>query len=576
MYAAINRNDRSLVAATGFDHKGTANGREFLFSGVLEGVVENDYTVNPGVSLEDLVAQLPKLATRLSGACLGVSTYEDRFEFAVGDLNCAVDLYFGVVGEELILSDDFFDVAGAMGTLEYRKDELDYFVKHRYCRAGQTFFRGVYRLAPGTMLFLDADGTTSLKPCLDDFQGVKLEYETFKRAFRSTLQSIVDSDAGMNDVVLLSGGVDSSLLLAALQQITNVSTLTLRSEPPFDYYEADGVRSRRITSKLSVPNDFVVVDYYDEDIDRLLPLVASMPFGAQLSTPFLLAFGTLRKGNVRAWSGLNCDSLYNLGASYRRGFVQRFLVSEAYLQMQDGVKNHERYRLIKKIADKLICRHMANALGITAQAPQTFEQLSYFFFNSDDHLALNTDADAFFTKEIQTPRTEDALSAKEAYRTLYDEMLGAYCTGGDIKALHCCGNLNGIQVALPYTKANMVHLFRSNVLSWMDILFAKRYVYKFARELGLSKHTFIVKPSDLGRGLSEKAWEHAIINDTAFGDELASRAKAAADSMAWHSYSVDLETLVGMAWLGRLRTLLEQRGVDIRGYDLNSRIKRSI
>jgi hypothetical protein len=108
VYAAINRNDLSLVSATGFDHKTTANSREFLFSGTIDGVVEDDYTVNTGVSLESITALPAKLATRLSGTCLGVSTCEDRFEFAVGDLNGIAELYFGAVEEELILSDNFF------------------------------------------------------------------------------------------------------------------------------------------------------------------------------------------------------------------------------------------------------------------------------------------------------------------------------------------------------------------------------------------------------------------------------------------------------------------------------------
>jgi hypothetical protein len=136
VYAAINRNDLSLVAVTGFDHKATANGREFLFSGTIDGVVEDDYTVNTGVSLKRITAQLPKLAARLSGTCLGVSTCDDRFEFAVGDLNGIAELYFGAHEEELILSDNFFDVATAMDTLDYRMEELNYFVKHQYCRAG--------------------------------------------------------------------------------------------------------------------------------------------------------------------------------------------------------------------------------------------------------------------------------------------------------------------------------------------------------------------------------------------------------------------------------------------------------
>ncbi len=564
VYAAINRNDLSLVAATGFDHKKTADGREFLFSGTIDGVVEDDYTVNTSLSLDSIIAQLPNLATRLSGTCLGVSTFEDHFEFAVGDLSGVAELYFGAVEEELLLSDNFFNIATAMDTLNYQKDELNYFVTHRYCRAGQTYFKGIHRLPPGTNLFLNLNGNVSIKPCLDDFRGERVDYQLFKRAFRSTLRSIVDSDPAMKDVVLLSGGVDSSLLLAALQLITDVSALTIRSEPPFDYYEADIVRSRRIASTLKVQRDIVEVDYYNEEIGPLLALAACMPFGAQLSIPFLLAFEKLHNGHVRAWSGLNCDSLYNLGAADRRAFVSRFLISEPYLRMQNGVKNHERYRLVKKMVDYLIRRYAKCAQGIDAQPPQTLEQLSQFLFNSDIHLALSAECDEFATTAGKMAWIEDAIRAKEAYRTLYDEILGSYCRGGDTKALFCSGKLNGVQTALPYSKANMVHLFRSNGLSWRDILFAKRYVYKYARELGLSKHNFDVKPHDLGRAYSEKAWENAIINDTAFGSELTSRAKAVEAKVALHAHSVDLETLVGLAWLGSTHKLLEQRGVDVQ------------
>ena len=98
----------------------------------------------------------------------------------------------------------------------------------------------------------------------------------------------------------------------------------------------------------------------------------------------------------------------------------------------------------------------------------------------------------------------------------------------------------------------------------MDVLFAKRYVYKFARELGLSKKNFRVKPSDWGRTYSVMAWENAIINDTAFGRELASRAKAVEDSLAPHSRETNLDTLLGLAWVGSTHKLAVQYSLALR------------
>jgi hypothetical protein len=200
------------------------------------------------------------------------------------------------------------------------------------------------------------------------------------------------------------------------------------------------------------------------------------------------------------------------------------------------------------------------ATGNSRSAPLTFERLSQLFLDSSNWTALSADADEFATKEIKKARIEDAISAKEACKALFDKKFAGLFATGHARIEICSGKLSGVQAVMPYSKANKVHLFRSTGQGWMDILFAKRYVYEYARELGLSKHNFRVKPSDLGRAYSQTAWENATINDTAFGGELTSRAKVVEDSLALHSQSTYLETLVALAWVGRTHELLEQRG----------------
>lgn len=564
MLALIHRNELSLISAKGFDQKLTTGDRSLLVSGTIDGFISDDYTISGAVSSEAVSEQLPLLASRLSGAFAGISMLKDAFEFAISDLSGVRQIYFGVVEEGLVLSDSLFDVATSLEHLEYQVDELEYFIRHGYCRPGKTFLRGICRIPPGKLLLLDSSGDPIITSYLQGFYGAKVNYQVFKNAFQSALQHTVESNPALRNTVLLSGGVDSSLLLAALKLITDVSAVSWSIEPRYYENATDVIRSQLIAKKLDVQLDVIEMDFRDIGFEHMLALPPLMPLSAHLGSAYLLGIETLRNRQMRGWSGMMCDTIYNLGPTGRRDVVGRFLLTKPYLRMLEGVKNHERYRYIKTITDFFIRRFTKWRMGITARTPESLDDLLRFFLDSKVYLALGVDACESTRERTIDAEMRDNVSVKEAWEALFDVKLGGFFTGGESKVLLCSGKLNNVQVALPYSKANLVLLFRNLGLSWSDALLPKRFVYKYAREFGLKDSDFVVKRSLLGPIYDFGEWQKRIIDTTAFGEELKLQANLAEQHLGRRGREANMDTMLGLIWIESTRKLLEQRGATIK------------
>src|SRR5687768_15791353 len=99
---------------------------------------------------------------------------------------------------------------------------LNFFLRHRYTPAPRTLFRGIQKLAPGTMLVVE-DGTVrvtrwyNFRPTpFARRQRLGEAAEQLLELYRSALRRHLISDVPVG--LLLSGGLDSSLLLALMSR----------------------------------------------------------------------------------------------------------------------------------------------------------------------------------------------------------------------------------------------------------------------------------------------------------------------------------------------------------------------
>lgn len=130
-------------------------------------------------------------------------------------------VYYHLTGNRLIFGSEIRAVLAAMDEQpDADPDSLSLFLRYRFTPSPHTIFRGVHKLAPGSMLVCEA-GTASVRhwyqfrptyfsPPKSDGQVRDELAELYKQSLKRHLLS--DVPVGL----LLSGGVDSSLLLALM------------------------------------------------------------------------------------------------------------------------------------------------------------------------------------------------------------------------------------------------------------------------------------------------------------------------------------------------------------------------
>ncbi len=178
------------------------------------------------------------------------------------------------------------------------------------------------------MLQLDSNGTALTESYLNNFTGAGVTYNIFKNALNNAAHSFVEDDPGFEEIVALSGGVDSSILLSLVKNLKDVKTVTFRMVPLIAWSSPDLVRSLRIAKKLEVSHEFIDVDLDEINLESLNKIIMSMPFGAHLSIYFAKMFEALCGQKKRLWCGQDLDNLYNYGLDLDLWIIHRFLLSD--------------------------------------------------------------------------------------------------------------------------------------------------------------------------------------------------------------------------------------------------------
>jgi hypothetical protein len=110
-------------------------------------------------------------------------------------------------------------------------------------------------------------------------------------------------------------------------------------------------------------------------------------------------------------------------------------------------------------------------------------------------------------------------SSFEVYRMLLEPKFEGCLKGGYTLAPLVAGDLNGVSISLPYGSPLLSRFFTRNRVLFKDVVFPKRFVYDFIKELepGVSK---LWRPSKIVGGLSGQEWFKKLMEDTLFGRSL--------------------------------------------------------
>jgi asparagine synthase (glutamine-hydrolysing) len=154
-------------------------------------------------------------------------------------------LYYVVVGNQLMFASEIkalLAVAGVERQVDY--DALDAYLSLRYVPGEKTLFRGIFKLLPGHTLTVEQGGVRTVRQYWDLSFHPEPGDESQLKAELEQLLFDVCRDHLMSEVpygVFLSGGIDSSAVVAVLSQILQdpVRTFTVGYEQAAEVNEFD-------------------------------------------------------------------------------------------------------------------------------------------------------------------------------------------------------------------------------------------------------------------------------------------------------------------------------------------------
>ncbi len=231
---------------------------------------------------------------------------------------------------------------------------LNLFLRYRYTPSPRTIYRGIFKLAPGTMLVSEPGGSRverwyrfspSLEQTISDDEATERLRELYRQSMRRHLLS--DVPVGL----LLSGGVDSALLLALMHE-NGSSWPTYSVGYGRSYNEDELIDAARTASFFKAPNAQVLLD--QETFEDTLPRIVACleePIASSSIVPMYFVCKRARQDVKVALIGQGPDELFggynrHLGVHY--GGYYRSLPSVAQRAIQSVITRLPRCEPLKR------------------------------------------------------------------------------------------------------------------------------------------------------------------------------------------------------------------------------------
>jgi len=276
------------------------------------------------------------------GIIAALQRFEGMFAFALWDraqrrLHLARDrfgekpLFYGWLGSTLVFASELKALRAHpewRGTVD--RSVLALYFRHGYIPAPYSIHEGIWKLPPGTTLTLFHPGQVSEPNAYWSLRetamhGAAQPFDGDNREAAERLDGLLKRSVGrqmLADVpvgAFLSGGIDSSLVVALMQAQSSIPVKTFTigfTEPRYD----ESGYARRVASHLGTDHaELVVTPRQAMSVIPELPTIYDEPFGDSSQIPTLLVCHLARQHVIVTLSGDGGDELFGGYNHYQWG-----------------------------------------------------------------------------------------------------------------------------------------------------------------------------------------------------------------------------------------------------------------
>ena len=231
-------------------------------------------------------------------------------------------LYYGMVGRRFAFASDIacFEKMHNFSN-SINQQALKLYFQHGYIPTPYSIYEGIYKLEPGTILKIDVNNfcmTSKVYWSIEDvaisgqqnlFKGTEREAaEELERILKETIsmQMLADVPVG----AFLSAGIDSSTVVAIMQNLSNVpvKTFTIGLE---DQAYNEAVLAKKIAKILGTEHtELYISENEAQTVIPKLGMVYSEPFADSSQIPMMIVSALAKKQVTVALSGDGGDELF--------------------------------------------------------------------------------------------------------------------------------------------------------------------------------------------------------------------------------------------------------------------------
>jgi len=303
-------------------------------------------------------------------------------------------LYYAWAGDDLVFGSEVSVLlASGLVSAELAEESIDAFLAVGYVPGPRTMFKGVQKLDPGSFLVVDGAGVRSESYWdLAAVQPLEIGYDEAKSRFETLLAESVERHL-ISDVplgIFLSGGVDSSVVVAIVRRVLGRSAATFSVGFEDDPKNSELGHARRVADALETDHhEFILTPLgFLEQLDELLrhaeePIVESAAaalmglsqFASKHATVFLSGEGAdeVLAGYPLYDTALRLERLRPWLAPLRmaRGILRAGLPTEKLCKYFDWSTDRveDWYRSIPADATEALIRRIRPGAGVSWGAP---------------------------------------------------------------------------------------------------------------------------------------------------------------------------------------------------------------